>query len=241
MKIVISIILLLASINAFAALTLEGTWQLIEFRSNNDAVGIKKPDFPANYTMTLRSDGSANMQLNCNRGTSSYKAMSSTGQITFKPVAMTRALCPQPSMDEFIAMQMGYVRSYIIKGDRLYLNLMADGGTFVWESMIEDNAYRAGQADFDATGMIPCKIFKGQPTHQCAFGVSRSSNGNATVSITKDDGRKRAIFFVDGKPVSADISQADWGEFATEKEADLHIVKIGFERYEIPHVVITGD
>ena len=200
MKKVISTILLLTSFNVFANVTLEGTWQLIEFRSNNDSVGIKKPDFPANYTMTLRPDGSLNMQLNCNRGSGSYKANISTGQITFEPVAMTKALCPPPSMDEFIAMQMVYVRSYILKEDRLYLNLMADGGTFVWESMIEDNAYRAGQSDFDATGMIPCKIFKGQPTHQCQFGVARSSNGNATVSVTKDDGLKRAIFFVDGKP-----------------------------------------
>lgn len=241
MKKLILTFLLLTSFNAFASLTLEGTWQLVEFRSNSDAVGIKTPDYPANYTMTLRQNGSVSMQLNCNRGTGSYKALKSSGQITFKPMVVTRALCPPPSMDEFIAMQMEYVQSYIIENDRLYFNLMADGGTFVWESMIKDNAYRAGQEDFDAAGMIPCKIYKGQPTHSCNYGVARSDNGNATVSITKDDGRKRAIFFVKGKPLSADTSQADWGEFSSEKEADLHIVKIGFERYEIPHAVITGD
>ena len=106
--------------------------------------------------------------------------------------------------------------------------------------MHKDTAYRAGQNDFDASGQIPCKINQGQPTHACEFGVARADNGNATVVIVKGDGRTRAIFFTNGKPVSADVSQADWGEFSAAKEEDLHIILIGNERYEIPDAVIFG-
>jgi hypothetical protein len=35
-------------------------------------------------------------------------------------------------MDESIVAQSGYVRSYLLRDDRLYLSLMADGGIYVW-------------------------------------------------------------------------------------------------------------
>jgi hypothetical protein len=47
------------------------------------------------------------------------------------------ALCPPPSMDEQITAQARHIRSYLLKGGRLYLSLMADGGIFVWEPVAE--------------------------------------------------------------------------------------------------------
>ena len=44
-----------------------------------------------------------------------------------------RALCPPPSMDESIVAQSAFVRSCLLKGGRLYLSLMADGGIYAWE------------------------------------------------------------------------------------------------------------
>jgi hypothetical protein len=35
-------------------------------------------------------------------------------------------------MDESLVAQSGYVRSYLVRDDRLYLSLMADGGIYVW-------------------------------------------------------------------------------------------------------------
>ena len=117
-------------------------WQLEAFQSNDDAIGIKRPADPSLYTMMLNADGSVKMKLNCNRGMGTWKATPSaepeTGQFEFGPLAVTRALCPPPSMDEFIAMQSSYVRSYVIKDGKLYLNLMADGGDFIWQALDED-------------------------------------------------------------------------------------------------------
>lgn len=106
-----------------------------------------------------------------------------------------------------------------------------------------DASVRAGSGTFDATGRVPCAQSKGQPMGQCEFGVARGTPGSgvATVMVTRPDGRKRAIFFDKGRPLGADLSQADGDMgFRARKEGDLHLIEAGNERYEIPDAVITG-
>ena len=105
----------------------------------------------------------------------------------------------------------------------------------------DDSALRAGQGTFDATGTSPCAQYRGQPMTECEFGVARAGGGYATVVIKKTDSINRAIFFRMGKPTGADTSEADgYPEFRANKEDDLHIIRIGDERYEIPDAVILG-
>ncbi len=107
---------------------------------------------------------------------------------------------------------------------------------------VNDSADCAGQGKFDARGTLPCAQYSGQPLRQCQFGVARSGDGNATVVVTKPDGSTRAIFFRLGRAMSADTSQAEgYPPFTATREKDLHLVRIGEERYEIPHAVLTGD
>jgi len=127
----------LAAGDAVPPPALAGThWRLVEFQSMDDAQGTTRPGEGTVYTMWLHGDGSVTMQLNCNRATGSWSASSgsdaASGRFEFGPLAATRALCPPPSMDESIVAQSSYVRSYLLKGDRLYLSLMADGGIYVW-------------------------------------------------------------------------------------------------------------
>ncbi len=100
---------------------------------------------------------------------------------------------------------------------------------------------RAGQGQFDANGQLPCAQHQGQPMAQCKFGVTRAGGGYATVTVTKPDGRTRAIYFRMGRPIGADTSQADgYGEFKATKESDLYHIRVGDERYEIADAVIFG-
>jgi hypothetical protein len=100
---------------------------------------------------------------------------------------------------------------------------------------------RAGEGKFNATGPLPCARSKGQPMGQCTFGVARAGGGTATVVVTHPDGRKRFIFFENGKAVGADLSEADGNmTFRATKEADLYTIRAGDERYEIPEAVIFG-
>jgi len=105
----------------------------------------------------------------------------------------------------------------------------------------DDSALRAGQGIFDATGTIPCAQYRGQPMMQCEFGVARAGGGYATVVIKKTDSTRRAIFFRMGKPTGADTSEADgYPDFRANKENDLHRIRVGDERYEIPDAIILG-
>lgn len=104
----------------------------------------------------------------------------------------------------------------------------------------DDSALRAGQGDFDANGIIPCAQAPGQPMTRCDFGVARAGGGFATVVVTRPDGRPRAIFFRNGIAIGADTSEADPGDFSATHENDLHFIRIGTERYEIPDAVPLG-
>lgn len=119
---------------------LVGTWRLVKFQSMDDAIGTLTPEADQTYTMTLDADGAAQFVLNCNRASGTYTSTASSetsGQLEFGPVAMTRALCPPPSLDERIAADLGFVRSYVLKDGRLHLSLMADGGIYSFEPAID--------------------------------------------------------------------------------------------------------
>jgi len=85
---------------------------------------------------------------------------------------------------------------------------------------------------------VPCAQALGQPMGQCEFAVSRAGGGYATVVVDWPDGSSRAIYFRRGRPTGSDAS----GEagFDARQEGDLHLIRIGDERYEIPDAVVLG-
>jgi hypothetical protein len=101
------------------------------------------------------------------------------------------------------------------------------------DALVEGTSYHA-------TGTIRCSMVSGQAAGQCPFGVTREGAGSGIVTVTKPDGRTRAIFFERGKAISADVSEADPGAFSATREGDTTIVRLGSERYEIPDAVIFG-
>nr|WP_321467490.1 hypothetical protein [uncultured Desulfobulbus sp.] len=62
----------------------------------------------------------------------------------------------------------------------------------------------------------------------------------ALVTITKVDGSRRVIFFKKGRAIGYDQGQTDTGKFKAEQKADLNVIHIGDERYEIPDAVVHG-
>lgn len=105
----------------------------------------------------------------------------------------------------------------------------------------DNSALRTGQGEFDASGMIPCKLKTGQPTISCEFRVARAGEGYATVVVTRPGDTDRVLFFRLGIPTGISSSEADRaGEFSYKKESDLNLIYVGQERYEIPDAVILG-
>jgi heat shock protein HslJ len=118
---------------------LAGTsWQLVSFQSMDDSQGTTAVDDSGKYTLTFSEDGKAALRLDCNRGIGSWEstpsADGSSGTLKFGPLAVTRALCPPPSLGEKLARDLDYVRSYLLKDGRLYLSLMADAGIYEWHA-----------------------------------------------------------------------------------------------------------
>lgn len=153
-------------------------WRLVEFQSMDDEKGTLRPEDPSLYTMRLNGDGTVFMRLNCNRASGTWSSAPSgngtSGRFAFGPLAATRAACPPPSMDDMVARQAEFIRSYLLENDRLYLSLMADGGIFVWQR--------------DAGGNQAVAIFRapedGGPRNWEVTGVSRVLNLREQPSAT---------------------------------------------------------
>ena len=100
---------------------------------------------------------------------------------------------------------------------------------------------RAGQGRFDASGPVPCTAHAGQPMRQCHASVARDPGGTATIVVTRPNGRTRTIFFENGNPIGADLSQADGNmNFRASKGGDTFYIEAGDERYEIAEMFVFG-
>lgn len=111
------------------------TWELTSIHSMDDTVGTTTIADPSLYTVRFGEDGRVVFRFDCNRGHGSWEARAGaadSGQLEFGPIAVTRALCPPPSVDGRVARDMGYVRSYLMRDGRLHMSLMADGGIYTW-------------------------------------------------------------------------------------------------------------
>lgn len=117
---------------------LAGTsWRLVEIQSMDDAQGKSRPDDPAKYTLSFGADGRLAARLDCNRGNGPWQS-ESAGSLRIGPLAVTRALCPPPSLGGRLARDLDYVRTYTLRNGRLYLSLMADGGIIVLEPTVAE-------------------------------------------------------------------------------------------------------
>ena len=169
--------------------SLAGTsWQLVKIQSMDDAIGEVRPDDPSLYTMELNSDGTVNMRLNCNRATGTWSIESGrngeSGRFEFGPLAVTRALCASPSLDEKIAAQAEFVRSYELRDGKLYLSLLADAAIYCWEP-------RSGEA---STADIPAAPEDGGPrnwevaTPGCNLNLREEPSTSAAIIATYPSG-----------------------------------------------------
>jgi hypothetical protein len=105
----------------------------------------------------------------------------------------------------------------------------------------DDSAIRAGEKQFNATSSIPCTLPGNPSIDQCALGVARAGGGYATVVINLPNGSERIIFFRMGKAIGVSTSEATpTGEFRVEKHADINLISVGLERYELPDAVVLG-
>lgn len=114
-----------------ASAGLQGSsWRLVQISMSD---GVTKPAIErSRYTIGFGENDVLNVRFDCNRGRGSWKS-SGPNNLEFGPLALTRAMCPMGSLHDDLVRQWPYVRSYVVKDGRLYLSLMADGGTIEFE------------------------------------------------------------------------------------------------------------
>ncbi|HEX6691718.1 MAG TPA: META domain-containing protein [Burkholderiales bacterium] len=105
-------------------------WQLVRFTGGDDRV--LTPVDRRSYTLQFGADGRVSARIDCNRGSGTYKTTGTSG-LEFGQMAITRAMCPPGSMHDHVVRQLPHIKSFVIKDGRLYLSLMADGGTYEFE------------------------------------------------------------------------------------------------------------
>ena len=107
-------------------------WQLVKFDGGDGT--ILTPEDKAKYTFAFEADGRVSVCIDCNRGRGTWQSPGPK-QLTFGPLALTRAMCPPGSLDQRIINDWELVRSYTIKEARLFLALMAEGGIHEFEPL----------------------------------------------------------------------------------------------------------
>ena len=112
---------------------LAGTaWKLVGFEGG-DGERVT-PDDGSKYTIQFEPDGTLSARIDCNRGRGTWTSTGTSG-LMLGPLALTRAMCPPGSMHDRIVKHWSFIRSYLIRGGRLHLSLMADGGIYELEPM----------------------------------------------------------------------------------------------------------
>ena len=99
---------------------LAGTeWKLTAIDTSGSTTTLT-PALQARHTLAFRDGGEAQVQLDCNRGRTTWTAArpgNGAGTITFGPVASTKMLCPQPSFGDQLASGLGEAQRYTVTLD----------------------------------------------------------------------------------------------------------------------------
>lgn len=91
---------------------------------------VTTPADPAIYTLEFLPSGRLQVQADCNRGSSSYRADGS--QLMLGSVALTRMACPADSLDTLFIEQLSQVATYQLDGETLVLTLQEEGNTMTF-------------------------------------------------------------------------------------------------------------
>jgi heat shock protein HslJ len=101
-------------------------WELVEVLSMDDSRFAPAASDKGRYTIKFQEDGGVAIEAGCNRGKSSLE-MLQPPRLKFEAIAVTRALCPPPSVSGRFLDQLPWVRSYVTRDGHLFLATAADG------------------------------------------------------------------------------------------------------------------
>lgn len=108
------------------------TWQLVRVRSADDRTLVLRAGQREKYTLTFGSDGRIAVRADCHRVFGNWMS-AGENQLTVTALSASRARCESGTFSNRFLRDLSYVRSYSLRGGRLYLSLLAGGGTYEFE------------------------------------------------------------------------------------------------------------
>jgi heat shock protein HslJ len=114
-----------ATATALPADVVEVTWQWDSLVTPIETV---KPDRPELYTIRFERTGRVAMRADCNRGGGTYTVLNDR-RLMLGPIALTRAACPEGSLSDRFARDVGRISSYFVRDGALFLEMPVDSGT----------------------------------------------------------------------------------------------------------------
>ncbi|MCB0106993.1 MAG: META domain-containing protein, partial [Caldilineaceae bacterium] len=130
-------------------------WLWTSFSDPMEEFAVETPE---NYTITFNTDGTVNIKADCNNARGSYTA-DDNGSLAIKIGPMTRALCPPGSRSDEFVQKLGFVANFFFENGFLYLDTMADGGTFQLASAPESMPVELPRTFGDAWEEVACDTF----------------------------------------------------------------------------------
>lgn len=100
-------------------------WQWAALFENEPAAQSVVPD-PENYTLTLKADGTLNIQADCNMVSGSYALEGNSLTLGLGPSTM--AFCGEQSLDVVFIEALNNVESYTIENNQMVLSLKNNAG-----------------------------------------------------------------------------------------------------------------
>ncbi len=104
-------------------------WMWTMATTPNESLEISDPQ---NYTLTLLTDGTAQVKADCNNANTTYEI--ENGNITFGQMASTRAFCGEDSLDNLFLTGLNFTRIYFLQDGSLFFDLEADAGTMKFDA-----------------------------------------------------------------------------------------------------------
>lgn len=132
-------------------------WEWQSFKDQSGQNDITVTD-PLSYRLQLLPDSTYRFKADCNVGSGGYTL--DGGSLTFQPGPVTLAMCgPQSLSDQYLSL-LGQVATYVQEGDKLVLNLMADGGNMHFSQLhaVTGKITTQGEATLPAGSISEVKV-----------------------------------------------------------------------------------
>lgn len=112
---------------------LAGTsWKLVRMQAADETTIV--PGDGSKYTITFGANGRVTARVDCNRASSTWRSPRAN-ELQFGSWSRTEAKCSPGSLHDRIVTEGAAVRTYRIKGGRLFLSGMAAGGSYELEPL----------------------------------------------------------------------------------------------------------